>query len=67
MGGITIHATGVVLCVIYLLPVLIALLRKHESFFLILLLDLSLGWTYIGWVFSLVMALGDDQGAEVFA
>ncbi len=40
----------------YLLPGAIAVLRGHHNAFAILLLNVLLGWTFVGWVVSLVWA-----------
>ena len=42
---------------IYLLPSLIAFIRKCPSLLSIFALNLFLGWSFIGWVASLVWAL----------
>ena len=42
-----------VLAVIYFIPTLIAFLRDHHNVNAIALLNLFLGWTFIGWVISL--------------
>lgn len=39
---------------LYFLPWLIALIREHHQATAIGLLNLLLGWTFIGWVVSLV-------------
>jgi len=44
---------------LYPLPSLIAYLRGHRNFAGITCLNLLLGWTFIGWVVSLVWALTD--------
>jgi len=43
--------------VIYFLPSLIALLRRHKNMLAIFLLNFFLGWTIIGWVSSLVWSV----------
>lgn len=42
--------------VIYFLPSLIAGYRNHPNTFAIFLLNLLLGWSFFGWVVSLVWA-----------
>lgn len=42
---------------IYLLPTTIALLRKHRNTLSIAIINTTLGWTLIGWVVALVMAV----------
>ena len=41
----------------YFLPTIIALARGHKNALAIALLNLFLGWTFIGWVVSLVWAV----------
>lgn len=43
--------------VVYFLPWLIAKKRKHKNSDAILLLNLFLGWTLIGWLGSLIWAV----------
>ncbi|MEK6257180.1 MAG: superinfection immunity protein [Planctomycetota bacterium] len=40
----------------YLLPGAIAILRGHHNAFAILLLNVLLGWTFVGWAVALVWA-----------
>lgn len=40
----------------YLLPGAVAVLRGHHNAFAILLLNVLLGWTFVGWVVALVWA-----------
>ena len=42
---------------IYFLPGIIALQRHHHNAVAILVFDLLLGWTFLGWVLALVWAL----------
>ena len=42
--------------IFYFLPFIIALIRGHHQGLAIFLLNLLLGWTFIGWVASLVWA-----------
>ena len=54
-------ALGLLLVVLfsafYLQPTLIAFLRQHKNKLAILLLNLLLGWTILGWVVSLVWSV----------
>jgi hypothetical protein len=43
---------------LYFLPAIIAAVRHTHNSTGILLLNIFLGWTLIGWVVALVMALG---------
>jgi hypothetical protein len=48
---------GIVGLAIYFLPTIIAIVRGKGNLLLILLLNIFLGWTLIGWVVALVLAL----------
>lgn len=41
---------------LYLVPSALALVRRHQNFWLIVLLNLLLGWTGVGWLAALVWA-----------
>lgn len=41
----------------YFLPASIAFLRNHKNKLAIFLLNLLLGWTFLGWVASLIWAV----------
>jgi hypothetical protein len=53
----------VVFLAIYFLPWIVAYRRNHPSGGGIIALNLLLGWTFIGWVISLVWALSGPRGA----
>jgi len=42
---------------IYLLPTIIAIIRRQEYLPVILGINILLGWTFIGWIVVLVMAI----------
>ena len=44
----------VLLALLHFLPTVIALLRGHHNSFAILLTNLLLGWTVIGWIIALI-------------
>lgn len=46
----------VVLLVVYFVPTIVAARRRHQDALSIGLLNLFLGWTFLGWVFALVWA-----------
>ena len=46
---------------LYLLPSICAFMRGHPSKAAILILNIFLGWTFIGWVVSLVWAFTDTR------
>ncbi|HEY97255.1 MAG TPA: superinfection immunity protein [Dehalococcoidia bacterium] len=48
---------GIIGLAIYILPTIIAAVRRHKSIVAILLVNIFLGWTFIGWVLSLIWAL----------
>ena len=51
MGG---AEFGIIALLLMFLPTLIALLRGHDNTFAIVLTNLLLGWTVIGWVVALI-------------
>jgi hypothetical protein len=44
------------LAVLYFVPLIVALYRRHHNTLAIFVLDLLLGWTVVGWVAALVWA-----------
>lgn len=42
---------------LYFLPFLIASLRQHKNILAIFLLNLVLGWTFLGWIVALIWAV----------
>lgn len=49
----------IVITLIYFVPSMIAYHRKTKNKLSILVVNLFLGWTFIGWVVALAMAYGD--------
>ena len=47
---------------VYLLPTIIAVRRRHAKSAEIILLNITLGWTLLGWIFCLVKVLREDAG-----
>ena len=45
----------------YFLPTVIAMLRGKSNTFAILILNLFLGWTFIGWIVALVWSVTNDN------
>jgi hypothetical protein len=45
---------------LYFLPAIVAMCRRHRNTAAILILDLLLGWSFIGWVVALVWAFTND-------
>lgn len=42
---------------LYFLPFLIASLRQHKNILAIFLLNLTLGWTFLGWIAALIWSV----------
>jgi len=42
---------------LYFLPFLIASLRRHKNILAIFLLNLTLGWTFLGWIAALIWSV----------
>jgi hypothetical protein len=55
--GITLFVISLAL---YFLPTIVAVVRKKRNTLAIFLLNLFLGWTFIGWVVALVWAATKD-------
>jgi hypothetical protein len=53
MGDALVGA-GSLAVILYLLPALIAFLRRHQNRYAIFFLNLFVGWTGIGWIISFV-------------
>jgi hypothetical protein len=51
--------------VLYFLPAILAFARSKRDSVAILVLNLLLGWTAIGWVIALVWALKEDAAMVV--
>lgn len=47
--------------VLYFIPTIIAIVRKAPNLGLVIVINLFLGWTLIGWVVALVMAASSTQ------
>jgi len=47
----------VVIVLLYLLPYILATVNKHHNAAAILILNLLLGWTILGWIAALIWAL----------
>lgn len=52
---------GCIVILIYLLPSVIAWWRGHRSEDSIVVINLFLGWTFVGWVIALAWAVGDAR------
>jgi uncharacterized membrane protein YhaH (DUF805 family) len=58
-------ASFLLFLVLYFIPTIVALARKHHNRLAIGALNLLLGWTVVGWVVALVWALTVVQRQEV--
>lgn len=58
--GILLYVIFLFLLFVYFLPAIIAAMKKKRNMVAIILLNLFLGWTFIGWVVSLVWAAIED-------
>lgn len=56
MGAV---ALLLILVPLYFLPTIVAYRRDVPSFGSVLVIDLFLGWTFIGWVVAFAMAMRD--------
>ncbi len=55
--AIALTSVAAVVAALYLLPVLIAWARRVSGLAPIAVIDVFLGWTFVGWVIALVLAL----------
>lgn len=55
LGGMV--CIGVLALAIYFIPFLLALVRGHPDTLAIFVLNILLGWTFVGWVLALVWSL----------
>ena len=46
---------------LYLLPTLVARLHEHRQLYVIAAVNLLLGWTLVGWIGALVLALKPEE------
>ncbi len=58
------EAFGWTLIILYILPGIIASVRKHSSAVAIWLVDIFLGWTVLGWFIALIWA-GTNTGNTI--
>ena len=57
MGGLILL---IIMGIIYFVPTIVANNRNHKQSTAILLLNLFLGWTFIGWVAALIWSVTND-------
>lgn len=63
MNGIIFLVFFSIALVIYMTPGLVASYRKHRNANAIAVLNLFLGWTFVGWVVALVWSFTDQSHA----
>jgi hypothetical protein len=47
-------------CALYFLPSIIAVRRHNDNLVAVIAINLLVGWTFIGWIVALVLALSSD-------
>jgi hypothetical protein len=56
MGGVIYSSAFLIVLVLYFLPSIVAVARKVTHQGSVIVINLFLGWTFIGWVIALAMA-----------
>ena len=65
LGIIFLILLAILFCgVFYFLPIIVAFMRKHNNCLAIFMLNLFLGWSFVGWVIALVWACSNTQNKE---
>lgn len=68
MGKVISLIVGVVfiaICIyVYFLPAIVAHKRAHSKFTAIFVLNILMGWTFIGWVVAIVWAYTEDNQVQ---
>lgn len=54
----------IITVLIYFIPTIVCLIRKHTYKFYIIFLNIILGWTLIGWIASLIWSFIDNKKTE---
>ena len=54
----------IITALIYFIPTVVCLIRKHTYKFYIIFLNIILGWTLIGWIASLIWSFIDNKKTE---
>lgn len=54
-----------IVAAMYFLPTIVAFLRSAPNKVSVLIVNLFLGWTFIGWVVALAMSFGDRTTTQV--
>ena len=61
MGGVIHSSALIVVLALYFLPSIVAVARKVTHQGSVIVINLFLGWTFIGWVVALAMAFRTRQ------
>jgi hypothetical protein len=56
MGGVIHSSAFLIVLVLYFLPSIVAVARKVTNQGSVVVINLFLGWTFVGWVIALAMA-----------
>jgi hypothetical protein len=64
MGLFILLVIAAVAIAFYLLPTIIAVLRKHQHMPAIAAVNILLGWSFLGWVAALVWALTESRSRD---
>lgn len=54
----------IITALIYFIPTVVCLIRKHTYKFYIIFINIVLGWTLIGWIVSLIWSFIDNKKTE---
>lgn len=54
----------IITALIYFIPTVVCLIRKHTYKFYVICLNIILGWTLIGWIASLIWSFIDNKKTE---
>lgn len=52
---------SLILLAVYFIPTIIAICRKHDNTVAIILVNILLGWTFIGWVVALIWSVTSQK------
>ena len=63
MEGVTVLFVLAIMLAAYFAPTIIAAARQHHQMGPILVINLFLGWTFIGWVIALAMSVSAKREA----
>ena len=66
MGIAAFLAVKLAIAAIYFIPTIIALYKKHDCALWIFLINIFLGFTFVGWIIALLWALGFDKTIKEF-